>query len=194
MRNRGNITAVSDKITDVMNRMAAKKRAYYGPPIINEPNGISAVELVFDFTAEELNIASELDNELAGIKLNILQLMRQKMYEINEIKNQEFSLIHGELLPDHIFILDNDEIGLIDVDGIIYFDIEYDWALINITFGEKMPLPKSVNVEKFEFYRLCWKIIYLSATIDCLVHVDSIYKWHRNIRENYLRDLKKMIQ
>ena len=93
------------------------------------------MQLVYDFTAEELNIASKLDKDIADIQPNILHLMQQKMNEITETKNQEYSLIHGELTPDHVYILENGEVGLIDVDGVKYFDVEFDWALINLTYG-----------------------------------------------------------
>jgi hypothetical protein len=38
----------------------------------------------------------------------------------------------------------------------------YDWGLINAMYGDTIPLIKSVNIDKLEFYNLCWKIIYVS--------------------------------
>ena len=42
--------------------------------------------------------------------------MQEKLSKINETKTQEFSLIHGELTPLHVFVLENGEIGLIDIE------------------------------------------------------------------------------
>lgn len=193
MNSVGNTGAVADKIMEVMGRMAAKKRSFYGPPVKNKPIDISPGQLVYDFTAEELNIASKLDKDIADIQPNILHLMQQKMNEITETKNQEYSLIHGELTPDHVYILENGEVGLIDVDGVKYFDVEFDWALINLTYGNMMPIPKSINTEKFEFYKLCWKIEYVSVATDYLINVDGNHNWFRNSREKNLRDLKLMM-
>jgi hypothetical protein len=188
MRSGGNVGSIAHKIIAVMEKMAGKKRAFYGPPMKNKACSISPMELVFNFTEEELDIASKLDNEVSDLKKNILYLMEQKIHEINETKIREYSLIHGELVPEHIFILDNGDIGLIDIEGVKYFDIEYDWALINITYGDMIPLPKSINKEKLEFYKLCRKIIYVSGAIDYLVHVDNKNEWFRNFRESTLSD------
>jgi len=193
MRNGGNVAAVADKIITVMDRMAAEKRPFYGAPLDNEPNDIPAAQLVFDFTAEELNIASRLDNEVADIQSNLLHLMRQKMDEMMEMERQEYSLIHGELTPPHVFILENGDVGLIDIEGIKYFDVEYDWAVINLSYGDRIPLPESINNQKLEFYKLCWKIVHVSGAVDYLVHVDGHHEWFRNFRERNLQALKKIV-
>lgn len=189
----GNMAAAADKITAVMDRMAAEKRAFYGPPKESEPNDISAVQLVFNFTAEELNIASKLDNEVSALRPAVLQLMQKKMSEIDERKTREFSLIHGELTPPHVFMLEDGEIGLIDVEGVKYFDVEFDWAVVDFAYGGTIPLPKSLDAEKFEFYKLCWKIVNVSAAVDYLVHVDGNHQWFKNTRQDILRDLKVML-
>lgn len=120
-----------------------------------------------------MNITSKLDNELSAMQSGLIRLMKQKFDGIAETETQKFSLIHGELAPPHVFILENGEIGLIDIEGIIFFDIEYNWAVINFIYGDAIPLPKSVNTGKFEFYKLCWKIGHVSAAVDYLVHADS---------------------
>jgi hypothetical protein len=56
-----------------------------------------------------------------------------------------------------------------------------------------IPLPKSINTEKLEFYKLCWIIIYVSAAIDYLVNIDSENEWFRNFRVKNLRELKMML-
>ncbi|NLO82293.1 MAG: hypothetical protein GX094_04430 [Clostridiales bacterium] len=160
MRNGGNVGDIADKIMAVMDRMASKKRIFYGPPMENKPNDISEVQLVFNFTAEELNIASKLDNEVSVLQPNVLQ---------------------------------NGEIGLIDIEGIKFFDIEYDWAVINLVYGDTIPLPKFINTEKLEFYKLCLKIGYISAATDYLKNVDGNDKWFRNVRESNLCDIKRML-
>lgn len=193
MKNGGNVEAVAVLISAVMNRMAVKKRNYYGSPIETKRNNISAAQLVFNFYAEELNIASKIDNEVADLQYKILDLMKLKMNEIVETDTQEFSLIHGELTPSHVFILDNGEIGLIDIEGVKYFDREYDWAVINFMYGDKIPLLVNINLKKLEFYKICLKVGYVSVAADYLVHIDSNNEWFKNIRESNLWDLEMML-
>lgn len=67
------------------------------------------------------------------------------------------------------------------------------WAIINLIYGDIIPLPKSINAAKLEFYKLCWNIEYVSVAVDYLMHVDSSNEWFKNSRESNLRDLKKML-
>lgn len=67
MRNGQDISFVTDKIIAVMDRMAAEKRTFYGPPMGNTPNNISATQLVYEFTSEELKIASKSDDEVSDL-------------------------------------------------------------------------------------------------------------------------------
>jgi len=193
MRNDGDVGALADRITAVMNKMAVKKRDYYGSPIETKPNNISAAQLIFNFYAEELNIASKFDNKVNAIQSKILRLMQSKMSEIVETKAQEFSLVHGELTPPHIFILDNGEIGLIDIEGVKYFDSEYDWTVMDFMYAGKIPLPDNINKQKLDFYKICLKVGYLSISSDYLVHVDKNNEVFKSIRKSNLRDLGMMI-
>jgi len=193
MNNGGKISDVAGKIIEVTDRMAAKKRSFYGPPMINEPFSISATQLAFNFYSEELNIASKFDNEISSMQEGILTLMQRKMSEITESKDREFSLIHGELTPPHVFILDNGDIGIIDIEGIKYFDTEYDWVVISSACGGVFPLPRSLDLNKLEFYGLCMKVGYISIAADYLAHVDSNDNWFKNLRERNICELKKMI-
>ena len=193
IKNGGDVRSIADKIAEATNKMAAKKRDFYGSPVESEPNNISAAQLVFNFYTEELNIASKIDNKVAALQFKLIHLMRQKMSEIYEKQTQKFSLVHGELTPPHVFILNNGDIGFIDIEGIKYFDIEYDWAVINNIYGNKIILPANVDFKKLEFYKICLKIGYVSGTTDYLVHIDSNNEMLKNIRENNLRDLEAML-
>lgn len=187
------ISIFANKIVDTMSKMSIQKRNYYGSPIETKPNNISATKLIFNFYAEELNIASKLDSEINDLKKNMLTLMQKKFSKIGETDNQEYSLVHGELTPPHIFILDDGEIGLIDIEGVKYFDVEYDWAVIDFMYSEKIPLPNNINMKKMEFYKICLNIGYMSVAADYLVNVDSNNKFFIHIRENHLRDIKNLI-
>lgn len=193
MQGGGDVAKLADKITELMNKMSVKKRDYYGSPLELNPNNISSAQLVLNFYAEELNIASKIDSEINILKPKIIKLMQDKLNEIVEIKDQEYSLIHGELTPSHIFLLNDGSIGIIDIEGVKYFDIEYDWAVIDFMYGDKIELPKNINKKKLEFYKLCLKVGYMSGSTDYLINVDNKNETFRNIRDCNMSDLKIMI-
>lgn len=193
MQSDGNISIFADKIVDTMSKLSMQKRNYYGSPIETKPNNISAAQLIFNFYAEELNIASKLDSEINDLKKNILTLMQNKFSKIVETDNQEYSLVHGELTPPHIFILDDGEIGLIDIEGVKYFDVEYDWAVIDFMYSGKIPLSNNINMKKMEFYKICLKIGYMSVAVDYLMNIDSNNKFFIQLYESHIRDIKNLI-
>jgi hypothetical protein len=189
MNKGGDIRTVADKVEVVMEKMASFKRSFYGPPMVNIPFPVPPVQLVFDFYAEELSIAAAIDSEISFLKSDLMYLMERKKNEVTDMDKEEYPLIHGELTPPHVYILENGEIGLIDIEGIKYFDIEYDRAVIHLAYGDAIPVPKYICKEKLEFYTLCLKIGHLSVAADYLAHVDKNHPWFQNVRESCLNEL-----
>jgi Phosphotransferase enzyme family len=46
-----------------------------------------------------------------------------------------YALIHGELGPDHVSIDDHGQPVLIDIEGAMYFDVEWEHAFLRLRFG-----------------------------------------------------------
>jgi hypothetical protein len=124
----------------------------------------------------------------------LLKNAKDEIDEQNKDKvNNYFVLIHGELTPQHIFLLDNGELGLIDIEGVKYFDAEYDWAVIDFMYNRRIPLPENIDIKKLNFYELCLTVGYMSGTADYLKNVDSKNEFFINIRKSNLDRLKKML-
>lgn len=194
MQNNGDIADIANNFIDVMNRLSCVKRDFYGSPCINTPNDISAIELVYRFEEEELNIASNIDDEIKSYKENILILLENLKNKIVENNNQSYSLIHGEMTPPHLFILKNKEIGVIDIEAIKFFDIEYDWAVIELMYGGKVKLPQGINQEKLDFYKLCLKVGYMAIGADYIRNIDKNNMFFMSIRDSNLKDIKIMLE
>ena len=47
----------------------------------------------------------------------------------------EFGLVHGELGPDHVLVGPHGEPVLIDIEGLMYFDVEVDHTWMRMRFG-----------------------------------------------------------
>ncbi|SPL93640.1 unnamed protein product [[Actinomadura] parvosata subsp. kistnae] len=48
----------------------------------------------------------------------------------------EHGLIHGELGPDHVLVDDEDRPVLIDIEGAMFFDVEWEHVFLRIRFGD----------------------------------------------------------
>jgi hypothetical protein len=191
MQNGCDVKDIADKITVVMNKLSEQKRVFYGPPLKTTPNDIPSVQLVYNFEAEELNIAAKLDNEVMEMKDKFLLLMKNLENKIDERKDQSYSLIHGELTPQHIWLLNDGTVGIIDIEAVKYFDIEYDWAVLELMYGGKIPMPESINTEKLEFYKVCLKVGYLSVAVDYIKNVNENNTFFRGLRDSNFKSLKE---
>jgi hypothetical protein len=189
----GKTDAYAEELVDLMNTMALYKRSYCGSTLETMPYDISAQQIAYNFYNGELNIASGIDSDVAAIKDRISDLMKRKMSGTAEAKRQDYCLIHGELTPPHVFILDTGNIGIIDIEGIKYFDPEYDWAVINFMYGNAIHLPENIDMKKLEFYKICLNVGYMSVSADYLAHIDSCDEVYRDIRRSNLRALKLML-
>ena len=52
----------------------------------------------------------------------------------------EHGLIHGELGPDHVLVDSRGHPVLIDIEGLMFFDIEWEHAFLELRFGRHYPL------------------------------------------------------
>ncbi|MEU3656636.1 hypothetical protein AB0E67_28265 [Streptomyces sp. NPDC032161] len=48
----------------------------------------------------------------------------------------EYGLIHGELGPDHVLVDADGQPVLIDIGGLMYFDVEWEHVFLRLRFGE----------------------------------------------------------
>jgi aminoglycoside phosphotransferase (APT) family kinase protein len=66
-----------------------------------------------------------------------------------------YGLVHGELGPDHVLVTPAGEPALIDIEGLAYFDVEWEHAWLQMRFGAAYPALRPVDLDsrRLEFYR-----------------------------------------
>lgn len=52
---------------------------------------------------------------------------------------REYGLVHGELGPDHILVDAEERPVLIDIEGLMYFDVEWEHTFLHLRFGDLYP-------------------------------------------------------
>lgn len=66
----------------------------------------------------------------------------------------EYALIHGELGPDHVLVTEDGDPVLIDIEGLMFFDIEWEHAFLRLRFGpeyERLQVP-GLDPNRMRFY------------------------------------------
>lgn len=80
---------------------------------------------------------------------------------------QEYRLIHGELGPDHVLIDRAGEPVLIDIEGLMHFDVEWEHVFLQMRFKGNYPLLRAdrLDPERLRLYRLATHLSLVAAPL-----------------------------
>lgn len=67
----------------------------------------------------------------------------------------DYRLIHGELGPDHVLVPPSGAPALVDIEGLTFFDVEWEHAWLQLRFGDAYSAlrPVELDPDRLEFYR-----------------------------------------
>ncbi|MEL7634522.1 MULTISPECIES: hypothetical protein [Sporomusa] len=189
----GNVKDITGRLAVELNKFYACRRDYYGPPLLTAAYSKTCQLLCYEHAVEELEIACSLDSEANRLKNLVLQQLNNFMVHFAcQTKPFSYALIHGEATPAHAWLLADGTIGFIDIEGIKFFDIEFEYALLDMMYDYlRINKPKSYDRHKLLFYKLYHRICWLSVAVDYLRNVDAANKFFIKLRRMTLRDLSR---
>jgi aminoglycoside phosphotransferase (APT) family kinase protein len=112
-----------------------------------------AEDVIADRALLDLAVVAELDSRLAAAHRQIGDHVRTLRAAVPQ--RREYVLVHGELGPDHVFVTPAGVPVLIDIEGLTYFDVEWEHAWLEMRFGADYPALRPVPVDpaRLAFYR-----------------------------------------
>ncbi len=105
----------------------------------------SAADVIVDRALLQLELAAALDARLAAAHQQITYHVRALRAAVPD--RREYALVHGELGPDHVFVTPAGSPMLIDIEGLTYFDVEWEHAWLEMRFGADYPALRPVPVD-----------------------------------------------
>jgi hypothetical protein len=121
---------------EVMHR---HRSAHYGRVDRLERGGAvsdtSCERWVLDRALRDLEEAAGRDGRIATADAALRDRLRELAGQVNP--RTEYGLIHGELGPDHVLIDADGHPVLIDIEGLMYFDVEWEHVFLQLRFGER---------------------------------------------------------
>jgi aminoglycoside phosphotransferase (APT) family kinase protein len=135
-----------------LRRMHAEVTAHYGPLTWADGPQRPAEDMVVDRALLHLAAVADRDARLAARQTDIEDHLRRLRSAVPP--RREYALVHGELGPDHVLVNASGEPVMIDFEGLIRFDAEWDHAWIAMRFGENYPRlgPATIDPARFELY------------------------------------------
>ncbi len=138
------------------------------------------LELVYLVMIKELRIACEYDSFVKEKQSQILETL--DLLRSRASVRKTFNLIHGDSLQ--MMINGSMEPVLIDIDGVQYFDLEYEYCIMDIPHLKLLSNPAFMDsyrkfiipeCEQFRliYYRICTMISWLSCFSEALYKSDN---------------------
>ncbi|MFF7677678.1 phosphotransferase family protein [Actinacidiphila glaucinigra] len=97
----------------------------------------SCEQVVFERALEDLAEAAERDPRIGSAAASLRDRLRELAARVTP--RAEHRLIHGELGPDHVLVDAQGHPVLIDIEGLMFFDVEWEHVFLQLRFGERYP-------------------------------------------------------
>lgn len=99
------------------------------------------------------------------------------------------SLVHGELGPDHILLDRDGEPVLIDIEGLMYFDAEWEHGFLRLRFGEHYPrlADPALDADRLRFYQLAQHLNLVAGPLRIAGTGHPERQWFLDLAGHHLR-------
>jgi phosphotransferase family enzyme len=138
---------------DALRRMAATTGPHFGKVAEIGPGTRPAEDVVVDRALGHLDAAAARDARLADARERIADHVRTLRAAVPP--RTAYGLVHGELGPDHVLVTPGGEAVLIDIEGLTYFDVEWEHAWLRMRLEARYPeldVP-GLDSDRLELYR-----------------------------------------
>ena len=125
----------------------------------------SCEQLVFDRAVTHLAVAVERVPRIAAVADDLHAALRDLLAAVPP--RAHYGLIHGELGPDHVLVDDHGRPYLIDIEGLMYFDVEWEHVALKIRFHEHYAALRKTGLDpaRMRFYALAMHLALVAAPL-----------------------------
>ena len=110
-------------------------------------------DIIVDRALGHLDAVTVRDSRMAAAHDRIAAHVRELRAAVRD--RTAYGLVHGELGPDHVLVTADGEPVLIDIEGLTYFDVEWEHAWLQMRFGRAYGElgPVDLDPHRLELYR-----------------------------------------
>jgi Phosphotransferase enzyme family len=125
-------------------------------------------QVVLDRALDQLAQAAARVERVAAVRGRLEDVTRELAAAVRP--RAEHGLIHGELGPDHVLVDSRGHPVLIDIEGVMFFDTEWEHAFAELRFGEhyRWLRPAGLDDRRLRFYRLALHLSLIAGPLRLL--------------------------
>ncbi|MBA2893678.1 phosphotransferase [Nonomuraea soli] len=138
------------------------------PGKLTQPTALSCPEIVLGRALGDLSEAASRDPRMRAAH----DSLRARLHTLTAAvaPRAGHRLIHGELGPDHVLLDSEGEPALIDIEGLMYFDVEWEHVFLRLRFGDRYGAleVEGLDVERMELYTLAMRLSLVAGPLRLL--------------------------
>ncbi|MEV5199363.1 aminoglycoside phosphotransferase family protein [Streptomyces sp. NPDC053720] len=129
---------------------------------------VSCERRVLDRALDDLKEAAGRDGSIAGAEAALHDRLRQLAERVSP--RTEYGLIHGELGPDHVLVDADGRPVLIDIEDLMYFDVEWEHVFLRLRFHERYAVLDGPGLDprRLDLYMLAMRLSLVAGPLRLL--------------------------
>lgn len=132
------------------------------------PQGSSCEQVVRDRALSDLAEAAGREDRIAAVR----DALRDRLHTLAAAvaPRSQHTLIHGELGPDHVLVDENGHPALIDIEGLMYFDAEWEHVFLRQRFQDHYEVLRTdgLDEDRLRLYRLAMHLSLVAGPLRLL--------------------------
>ncbi|HEY2550244.1 MAG TPA: phosphotransferase [Streptosporangiaceae bacterium] len=123
-------------------------------------------ELVLALALRHVAESAGLDGRVAAVRERLEQLLASLRSAVTP--RQRLGLVHGELGPDHVLVGSDGAPVLIDIEGLMFFDVEWEHVFLQLRFGEHYGYLAATGLDdaRLQLYRLAMHLSLVAGPLQ----------------------------
>ncbi|MFI0539949.1 phosphotransferase family protein [Streptomyces sp. WSLK1-3] len=146
----------------------------------------SAARRVTEDALRHIEQAADRDERIAAVRDDLAETVRRLAAAVRP--RDRHTLVHGELGADHVLLDDQGMPALIDIEGLMYFDVEWEHVFLRIRFGphyDALGAP-DLDEDRMRLYRLAMHLSLVAGPLRLIEGDFPNPGWMREIAEHNL--------
>ncbi|MDA3646767.1 aminoglycoside phosphotransferase family protein [Saccharopolyspora indica] len=130
--------------------------------------GDSCEQVILSRALADLAEAAARDTRIAHPRDQLEVVLRELAAAVRP--RSQHGLIHGELGPDHVLVDAHGRPVLIDIEGVMFFDVEWEHAFLRLRFGEhyRWLETRDLDEQRLTFYALAMRLSLVAGPLRLL--------------------------
>ncbi|MDH6516742.1 tRNA A-37 threonylcarbamoyl transferase component Bud32 [Streptomyces sp. SAI-135] len=182
--------AALERFADVLETLHAQEGPALGKVGLVDNGGTSstssAARRVTEGALRDIEEAAVRDERIAVVREDLEETLRRLAAAVRP--RTRHVLIHGELGPDHVLLDDRGRPALIDIEGLMYFDVEWEHVFLRIRFDERYDALRAPDLDeaRLHLYRLAMHLSLVAGPLRLTEGDFPNPGWMREIAEHNL--------